>query len=113
MFFIFDPEETQFVIGTEEAADVFTIAGDDVSPRHAWVWIADEHGYSQLSFEGVKFCTLTSPDHKDEKAMADISKLRKVTSPAIPPCGKSTKASKLNEMTRFVGYESYFRGTGS
>jgi serine/threonine protein kinase/formylglycine-generating enzyme required for sulfatase activity len=36
-----DSGETQFVIGTEEAADVFTIAGDDVAPRHAWVWLAD------------------------------------------------------------------------
>ncbi len=27
--------------------------------------------------------------------------------------GKPTKPSKLNQMTRFVGYEGYFRGTGS
>ena len=37
-----DSGETQFVIGTEEAADVFTIIGDDVAARHAWVWLADE-----------------------------------------------------------------------
>ena len=37
-----DSGKTQFVIGTEEAADVFTVTGDDVAPRHAWVWLADE-----------------------------------------------------------------------
>jgi hypothetical protein len=37
-----DSGETQFVIGTEEAADVFTITGDDVAARHSWVWIANE-----------------------------------------------------------------------
>ena len=30
------------MIGTEEAADVFTIIGDHVAARHAWVWLADE-----------------------------------------------------------------------
>lgn len=30
------------MIGTEEAADVFTIAGDDVAARHAWLWLAGE-----------------------------------------------------------------------
>ena len=37
-----DSGEPQFVIGTEEAADVFTVTGDDVAARHAWVWLADE-----------------------------------------------------------------------
>ena len=37
-----DSGETQFVIGTEEAADVFTIAGEDVAARHAWLWLAGE-----------------------------------------------------------------------
>ncbi len=30
------------MIGAEEAADVFTISGDGVALRHAWVWLADE-----------------------------------------------------------------------
>ncbi len=30
-----DSGEPQFVIGTEEAADVFTITGEGVAPRHA------------------------------------------------------------------------------
>ena len=42
MLSTFDSGETQFVIGTEEAADVFTIAGDGVAARHAWVWVAVE-----------------------------------------------------------------------
>jgi len=37
-----DSGETQFVIGTEEAADVFAISGDEVAARHAWVWLAGE-----------------------------------------------------------------------
>jgi len=37
-----DSGEIQFVIGTEEAADVFTVTGDDVAARHDWVWLADE-----------------------------------------------------------------------
>jgi len=37
----FDSGEAHFVLGTEEAPDVLTIAGDDVAPRHAWVWLAD------------------------------------------------------------------------
>ena len=38
----FDSGETQFVIGTEEAADGFTVSGDDVAARHAWLWLAAE-----------------------------------------------------------------------
>ena len=36
-----DTSESQFVIGTETANDVFTIHGDGVMPRHAWVWISE------------------------------------------------------------------------
>jgi len=32
--------ETQFVLGTEQAADVWTIAGEGVAPRHALVRVA-------------------------------------------------------------------------
>ena len=34
-----DTAESQFVIGTESAADVYTVHGEGVMPRHAWVWI--------------------------------------------------------------------------
>ena len=37
----FDTGESQFVIGTETASDVFTVHGDGISPRHAWVWISE------------------------------------------------------------------------
>jgi serine/threonine protein kinase len=32
--------ETQFVLGTETAADVLSLQGEGIAPRHAWVWLA-------------------------------------------------------------------------
>jgi hypothetical protein len=36
-----DTGESQFVVGTEDASDVFTVVGDGVVARHAWVWISE------------------------------------------------------------------------
>jgi serine/threonine protein kinase/WD40 repeat protein len=36
-----DTGESQFVVGTETASDVFTVQGDGVTGRHAWVWIGE------------------------------------------------------------------------
>ncbi len=36
-----DTAESQFVIGTETASDVFAIQGDGIAPGHAWVWISE------------------------------------------------------------------------
>jgi hypothetical protein len=36
-----DTGESQFVIGTETASDVFSVQGDGIAPRHAWVWISE------------------------------------------------------------------------
>jgi serine/threonine protein kinase len=36
-----DTGESQFVIGTETATDVFTVNGNGVTARHAWVWISE------------------------------------------------------------------------
>jgi serine/threonine protein kinase len=36
-----DTGESQFVIGTETASDVFTVHGEGVVARHAWVWISE------------------------------------------------------------------------
>ena len=36
-----DTGESQFVVGTETASDVFTVNGDGVTGRHAWVWISE------------------------------------------------------------------------
>ena len=33
--------ETQFVVGTETAPDVYVVTGVGVAPRHAWVWIGE------------------------------------------------------------------------
>ena len=36
-----DTGESQFVIGTETASDVFSVQGDGIVPRNAWVWISE------------------------------------------------------------------------
>ena len=36
-----DTGESQFVIGAETASDVFTVQGEGVAGRHAWVWISE------------------------------------------------------------------------
>ena len=36
-----DTGESQFVVGTETASDVFTVVCEGVMPRHAWVWISE------------------------------------------------------------------------
>jgi hypothetical protein len=36
-----DTGESQFVVGAETASDVFTVHGDGVTGRHAWVWISE------------------------------------------------------------------------
>ena len=36
-----DTGEAQFVVGTETAPDVFTVACEGIMPRHAWVWISE------------------------------------------------------------------------
>ena len=36
-----DTSESQFGVGTETAADVFTVVCEGVMPRHAWVWISE------------------------------------------------------------------------
>ena len=38
---IVDTGESQFVVGTETASDVFTVVGEGVTLRHAWVWIGE------------------------------------------------------------------------
>ena len=37
----FDSPEAQFVLGTDEAADVLAVAGAGIAAKHAWVWIAE------------------------------------------------------------------------
>ena len=36
-----DTGESQFVIGTETATDVFTVQGEGIAPRHAWIWTSE------------------------------------------------------------------------
>jgi serine/threonine protein kinase len=51
-----DTGETQFVIGTETASDVFTVHGEGVAERHAWVWISE----AGLQVEGLEGGTLVN-----------------------------------------------------
>ena len=48
--------ESQFVIGTETAGDVFTVTGEGVASRHAWVWIAE----AGIQVEGLAGETLVN-----------------------------------------------------
>ena len=36
-----DTGEAQFVVGTETASDVFTVHGEAIEARHAWIWIGE------------------------------------------------------------------------
>jgi hypothetical protein len=36
-----DTGESQFVVGTQTATDVFTVNCEGVTERHAWVWISE------------------------------------------------------------------------
>jgi hypothetical protein len=58
-----DTSESQFVIGTETANDVFTIHGDGVMPRHAWVWISE----AGLQVEDLGGGTLVNGYHINER----------------------------------------------
>ena len=51
-----DTGESQFVVGTETASDVFTVHGDGVAERHAWVWISE----AGLQVEGLGGGTLVN-----------------------------------------------------
>jgi hypothetical protein len=49
-----ETSETQFVVGTETATDVFTVTGADVAARRACVWIC-EAGFQVLPLGGETF----------------------------------------------------------
>lgn len=39
----FETGEAQFVLGSETATDVYTVSGNGVAPRHAWLWITPDN----------------------------------------------------------------------
>ncbi len=62
-----DTGESQFVIGTEIASDVFTVVGDGVKARHAWVWI----GEARLQVEDLGGGTLVNGYLITERVQAE------------------------------------------
>lgn len=62
-----DTGEAQFFIGTETAPDVFTVHGDGITARHAWVWI----GESGLQVEDLGGGTLVNCQAIQERVVAE------------------------------------------
>jgi serine/threonine protein kinase len=62
-----DAGESQFVIGTESAADVYTVDGEGVMPRHAWVWI----GNAGLQVEDLGGGTLVNGCHINQRVQVE------------------------------------------
>jgi len=62
-----DAGESQFVIGTETASDVFTVVGEDVIARHTWVWIAE----AGLQVEDLGGGTLVNGHNIAERVQVD------------------------------------------
>ncbi len=60
--------ESQFVVGTETASDVFTVQGDGVMPRHAWVWI----GEAGLQVEDLGGGTLVNGYQITERVQVEV-----------------------------------------
>ncbi len=62
-----DTGESQFVIGTETASDVFTVHGEGVAERHAWVWISE----AGLQVEDLDGGTLVNGYHITERVQVE------------------------------------------
>ena len=84
-----DTGESQFVIGTEIASDVFTIQGEGIMPRHAWVWISEAR---QLSF----FFLGETPTHRVWVVCPDCLK-------SAPLRGSVRKPRAIRSEWRFRG----------
>ena len=67
----FESGEAQFVLGTEEAPDVLSVAGEGIAPRHARVWITE----GRLQAEGLPDWQQPSKDwiQTDEHPVVNIS----------------------------------------
>ena len=63
-----DTSESQFVIGTETASDVFTVHGDGVTERHVWVWISG----SGLQVEDLGGGTLVNGYQISERVQVEV-----------------------------------------
>jgi serine/threonine protein kinase len=63
-----DTGESQFVIGTETASDVFTVNGEAIAPRHAWVWISE----TGLQVEDLGGGTLVNGYQINERVQVEV-----------------------------------------
>jgi serine/threonine protein kinase len=64
--FSVETSETQFVLGTETAEDVYTVDGPGVMARHAWVWISE----TGLQVEPIEGETYVNGHAIDERVQA-------------------------------------------
>ena len=62
-----DTGESQFVVGTETASDVFTVQGEGIAPRHAWVWISQ----AGLQVEDLGGGTVVDGYHISERVQVE------------------------------------------
>ena len=63
-----DTGESQFVIGTETASDVFTVNGEAIAPRHASVWISE----TGLQVEDLGGGTLVNGYQINERVQVEV-----------------------------------------
>jgi hypothetical protein len=71
-----DSGETQFVMGTEQAADVWTIAGEGVAARHALVRVAA----GRIQVEDLAGGTLVNGHSSQTKRRRSPLEIRKLLS---------------------------------
>ena len=102
-----DTAESQFVVGTETASDVFTVVGEGVSTRHAWLWI-NEAG---LQVEDLGGGTLVNGYTITERVQAgypasvqvgEISLLIELKAAQTPPASPSQSSLDITIPQRAV-----------
>ena len=85
-----DAGESEFVIGAETASDVFNLVGEDVSARHAWVWISE----AGLQVEDLGGGTLVNGHCITERVQVDY--------PASVQVGENTLVIERQEVPPVV-----------
>jgi hypothetical protein len=94
-----DTGESQFVVGTETASDVFTVHGEGVAERHAWVWIGGA-GVQVEDLGGgtlVNGCTITERVQVEYPASVQVGDLTLVIEvKAVQPVAVSPTPSSLD-----------------
>jgi hypothetical protein len=93
-----DTGESQFVVGTETASDVFSVQGDGIVPRHAWVWIS-EAGVQVEDLGGgtlVNGCQITERVQAEYPASVQVGEVTLVIEvKAVQPVAVSPIPSSL------------------